>query len=174
MRIRRLNIVAFVLVIANPASSLVADPYIRDVASIEAEKNYQEESESYNHTLRDRLVEIDSELLQTTLNENAGSKSTNSPATIELQLFDDVLLIADVLSYRNSVFRFFVKAGDSNCNSRVDEEGSNGSLRFSKSGHVVGLFEVCDEIYTIGPTRDLQIPYHFVRQWDPNNLPSID
>ena len=174
MRIRRLNIVTFVLLIAIPASSLVADPYIRDVASIEAAKNYREESESNNYSLRDRLVEIDSEFLQTTLRDNAGSNSTNSPTTIELQLFDDVLLIVDVLSYRNNAFRFFVKAGNSNCNRRVDEEGSNGILRFTELGHVVAKFEVCDEIYTIAPTRDLQIPYHFVRQWDQNNLPNID
>lgn len=139
MRIRRLNIVAIVLMTAIPVSNLVADPYVRNVASIEATETYQEELDSYNHALRYRLVEINSKLLHTTLNEIAGSESTSSPATIELQLFDDVLLIADVLSYRNGRFRFIVKTGDSNCTSRVDEEGSNGSLEMSKLGHVIEI-----------------------------------
>ena len=174
MRIRRLNIVASLLMTAIPVSNLVADPYIRGADSIEAAESYQEELDSYNHGLRYRLVEINSELLQATLVRFSGSESTNGPATIELQLFDDVLLIADVLSYRNGRFRFIVKAGDSNCSSRVDGEGSNGSLEMSKLGHVTGRFWVCDQIYTIGPTRDLRIPYHVVWQLDPNNLPSID
>jgi len=174
MRIRRLKIAAILLMSAIPVSNLVADPFIRDVDSIEVAESYQEELDSFNHGLRYRLVEINSELLQTTLVESAGSESTNGPATIELRLFDDVLLIVDVLSYRNGRFRFFVKARDSNCSSRVDGEGSNGSLEMSQLGHVTGRFWVCDQIYTIGPTRNLRIPYHVVWQLDPENLPSID
>ena len=174
MRICRPNIAAILLMTAIPVSNVVADPYIRDVSSIDAAETYQEYLESNNHALRYRLVEIKSELLQTTLVESAESESTSGPATIELRLFDDVLLIANVLSYKNGRFKFIVKSGDSNCNSRVDGEGSNGSLEMSKLGHVTSRFWVCDQIYTIGPTRDLRLPYHVVRQLDPKNLPSID
>jgi hypothetical protein len=174
VRIRRFNIAAILLMTAILVSNVVADPYIRDVGSIDVAETYQEYLESNNHALRYRLVTIKSESLQATLVELAESGNTNRLATIELRLFDDVLLIANVLSYRYGRFNFFVKAGHSNCKSRVDGDGSNGSLEMTKLGHVTGRFWVCDQTYTIGPTRDLRLPYHVVWQLDPNNLPSID
>jgi hypothetical protein len=174
MRISRLNIAAILLMTAIPVSNVVADSYIRDVGSIDVIETYQEYLESNNYALRYRLVAINSESLQKTLVELAESGSTSGPATIELPLFDDVLLIANVLSDRNGRIRFFAKTDDSICNSDLDTDGSNGSLEMSKLGHITGRFWICDQIYTIGPIPDLRLPYHVITQLDPMNLPSID
>lgn len=168
------NIVAILLITSIPVSTVLADPYIIKPVSIEIAETYQDYLSSNSYSLRHRLVEIKSELLQTTLVELAESESMNDPATIDLQLFDDVLLSLEVISRSRFGFGLFAAVADSNCKSQVDAGGSNGSLEMSDLGHVSGRFWVCNQVYTIGPTRDLRLPYHVVRQLDPDNLPSID
>jgi hypothetical protein len=174
MRIRRLNITAVLLMTAIPVSNVVADSFIRDMDSIDIAESYREHLDSSKHVLRYRFVSIESESLRKTLFGLAESGSTNGSATIELRLFDDVLLIANVLPPRYGRFKFFVRAADASCNSIVDGDGSNGSLEMSQLGHVTGRFWVCDKLYTIGPIADLRLPFHIIEQLDPNSLPSID
>jgi len=114
-------------------------------------------------------------MLQSTLIGLAENENAGDPTTIELTMFDDVMLLARVVASRDeSRFKLFASISDTICESDTDSDGSNGGLEFSKKGHVTGRFWVCHQIYTIGPTRDLRTPYHVVSKLDPDNLPSID
>ena len=171
---RGLAVAAILLMTAIVAPKASANPYIYDAGSIAVTESRQEYLESSGYVLRYRFVAVDSELLLATLVSMSETGNTNSPATIELPMLDDVTLIASVVSYKNGRFKFFAKASGLTCESQVDGDGSNGSLEMTKLGHVTGRFWVCDHIYTIGPTPDLQLPYHIVSKLDPMNLPSID
>ena len=174
VRTRRLDLAAILLLTLMPVSNVAADPYIQDVDAIDVLKIYEEYLDSSDYALRSRLVAINSESLRGKLIGLAGSASTNDPAIIRLRLFDDVLLIANILTNKNGQMRFFAKTADSTCKPDKGTDGSNGSLEISELGHVTGRFWVCDQIYTIGPTPDLRLPFHIVQQLDPMNLPSID
>ena len=169
-----LAVAAILLMTAIVAPNTSANPYIYDAGSIAVTESHQEYLESSGHVLRYRFVAVNSELLRATLASMANTGNTNSPATIELPMFDDITLIASVVSYKYGRIRFFVKVSGLKCETRLDGHGSNGSLEMGKLGHVTGRFWVCDQIYTIGPTPELQLPYHIVSKLDPMNLPSID
>lgn len=171
---RRLDLAAILLLTLMPVSNVAADPYIQDVDAIDVLKIYEEYLDSSEYALRSRLVTINTERLRDKLVGLAGSGRANDPAIIRLRLFDDVLLIANFLSNKNGQIRFFAKTADSTCKPDKGADGSNGSLEMSELGHVTGRFWVCDQVYTIGPTPDLRLPYHVVRQLDQMNLPSID
>lgn len=168
-------VVAAILVIA-PCflTKAIADPYISDVDLgflSDLDREYLDDS---GHVLRYRVVAVDSGNLQSSLATLPDDVGIGEPATIVLQMFDDVSLIARVISRKGGRFKVAVHLAGATCDSESDSNDSNGSLEFSNLGHVVGRFWVCDQIYTIGPIRELTIPYHVVSMLDPENLPSID
>ena len=170
----RFAVAAILIITAGILPKAIANPYISDAGSIWIPDSSREYLDDSGHVLRYRFVAIDSNMLHASLVGSAEYASAGDPATIELSIFDDVTLIARVIAHKGSRFKVFVSFSGSTCESDVDSDGSNGSLEFSKLGHVMGRFWVCDQIYTIGPTRDLVIPYHVVSMLDPDNLPSID
>ena len=165
--------VLILLMIAIPDRSVVADSFVRDANSIKVTDGDKDFLES-GHVLRYRIVSVDSWSLRTTLFEAAESANANDLEPIELQLFDDVTIVVAVLPIDGYSTYFFVSAIDSICESAVNRERSNGSLEMTMLGHVTGRFWVCDQIYTIGPMSDLQLPYHIIVQLDPKNLPPYD
>ncbi len=170
----RFSVATILIITASIPPAAIADPYISDANSISISDSSREYLEDSGHVLRYRIVAVNSNMLQESLAELADNASAGDPATIELAMFDDVVLIASVVEQKGWRFKVFVSFTASTCESNLDDDGSNGSLEFSKIGHVTGRFWVCDQIYTIGPTRDLFIPFHVVSMLDPNNLPIID
>ena len=170
----RLVIAAILTLTTSIFSSAIADPYLSGTDSIEISESSREYLDGSGHVLRYRFVAIDSKLLQASLSDSAGGESAEGPATVELTMFDDVTLVVRVIAQKKVGFKVLVSPSDATCESDVDDDGSNGSLEFTRLGHVTARFWVCDQIYTIGTMRDLAIPYHVVSMLDPNNLPNID
>jgi hypothetical protein len=170
----RSAVAALLIIAACILPKALADPYLMDAGSIWISESSKEYLDDSGHVLRYRIVSVDSDRLQASLVGLAEDAGTGDMPTLELQLFDDVSLIVGVRSWTGWTFKVVVRLAGATCGSDLDRDGSNGSLNFSKQGHVVGRFWVCDQIYTIGPTNDLVIPYHVIRMLDPENLPSID